>query len=149
MVDMKCEICGATWTKDDSFRGTEIKCPNCQGTCKCLENDQQDADGYECASCGLPCPDGIARCPACGGEVIASLRDVEKEVSDGKEKSGESQFWENFFWGCIFPEPTFLLSLVSLFDRNIRIDRKISAGFMCGAMLRFAVIVVLFITVMK
>ena len=42
MVNMKCEICGEVWTKDDSYVGMEIKCPNCQGRCKCLTDDEKD-----------------------------------------------------------------------------------------------------------
>ena len=70
MVNMKCELCGSIWTKDDSYRGMEIKCPNCQGACKCLISDEEKQECFECSVCGLICPPGSVKCPACGGEVV-------------------------------------------------------------------------------
>ena len=149
MVDMKCEMCGAVWTKDDSYRGTEIKCPDCQGVCKCLSDVQQGANGYECAVCGLSCPEGVAKCPACGGEVVESRRDEGNAPADNENKPVESSFGENFFWGLIFPEPTLLLGIVSLFNRNFKMSREISAGFICGALLRLLVLIVLILLATK
>jgi len=133
MVNMKCELCGSIWTKDDSYRGMEIKCPNCQGACKCMISDEEKQECFECSVCGLICPPGSVKCPACGGEVVKQVNaDVKNPYSDGSEDSTNS-FWENFFWGVIFPWPTLILGLFSIFNLGIRNKRSMSIGFICGA----------------
>ena len=147
MVNMRCEMCGSVWTKDDSYRGTEIRCANCQGVCKCIPEEQRESESYECAECGLACPKGVAKCPACGGEIVMSARPDEESAGQASENGGDAPFWENFFWGFIFPEPTLLLGVASLFNKNIRINRLVSVGFICGALIRFLGIVILVLIV--
>ncbi len=141
MVKFKCEMCGAVWTKDDSYRGMEIRCANCQGACKCLQEDVQETGGYECAECGLACVEGVDKCPACGGKVIASVRDDEKTPMPSSDDSVSSSFRENFFWGFVFPVPTLVLGILFLLVRGLRFKRTISLGLICGALLRDLLVV--------
>ena len=143
MVRMKCEMCGAVWTKDDSYRGTEIRCANCQGKCKCMQEDEPEVVAWECADCGLSCPPGADKCPACGGKVVPAESEDAPADSVTKDNATGSSFWEGFFWGLIFPEQTFLVGIISLFVRSVKIKSRISFGFVCGAILRYTIFVIL------
>ena len=131
MVNMKCEICGEVWTKDDSYVGMEIKCPNCQGRCKCLTDDEKDEENLVCSVCGLTCPTRSLKCPACGGDVVVSTKSAKENPSHLSSQDVTHSFWENFFWGIVFPWPTLILGILSLFNLGVK-SKKMALGFICG-----------------
>ena len=136
MVTMKCEMCGATWTKDDSYKGMEIKCSNCQGRCKCLSNDETESLQFECVDCGLACSAGAERCPACGGKVIAGQGTPRQEVQFPASGQDFLKSWEENLGGHAFSVIISLTACVVapiFFLRAILWESINSRAFLCFA----------------
>lgn len=102
MVTMKCEMCGAIWTKDDSYKGMVMACPNCQGCCKCLSIDESEQQQFTCAECGLACSAGTERCPACGGKVVSGHRTLYQRVPSAPFDKNFLKSWEGNLGGHAF-----------------------------------------------
>ena len=100
MVNMKCELCGAVWTKTDSYKGMETRCPNCQGRCKCLSDSESELGQSECMECGLVCSAGTKKCPACGGKVVVGRKHQEEDGSTLDQDFLKS--WEKNLGGYSF-----------------------------------------------
>ena len=101
MINMKCELCGAVWSKDDSYKGMEIRCPNCQGRCKSLSDHELGSVQFECSECGLACPVGTEKCPACGGKVTVQQKVLRQEDASTAEQDFLKS-WEKNLGGHSF-----------------------------------------------
>ena len=145
MVRMKCKLCGAAWTVDDSFSSMEIRCPDCGERCKSEHTEETSGAILKCSECGLICPAESGVCPACGGSVVAVLGDqatsenapstpAQNDVS--KQNDVSDPYWDNFAWGFVFPVWLFLVGVLSLFISKGSPKNKIgSLGFVWGSLI--------------
>ena len=101
MINMKCELCGVVWAKDDSYKGMEIRCPNCQGRCKCLSDRELESVQLECPECGLACPVGTEKCPACGSEISVRQK-APQQADDSTSQQDFLKSWEKNLGGHSF-----------------------------------------------
>ena len=152
MVNMKCELCGMVWLKDDSFKGMEFRCPECLGICKIMSEEVREQPDYECLECGLPCLSEASKCPACGGRIVASTGAANKGMSDDSRHSSEQNrcsFWDDFGWGIVFPGSLLIIGLFALFNCGIKARRRMSVGFICGAMVSLCAVLCISVVLVK
>ena len=111
----KCNKCGYEFVGDNTTEGLRVLCPNCRTECEPIKWDPS----FVCEECGLSCSSTDGKCPACGGAVVAFVRNDEKTPIPISDDTVSSSLRENFFWGVVFPEPTLILGVGALFARSV------------------------------